>query len=340
MYIINYRKIILALVITAAVIQIMLPAGVFAAQEYPGSEKVTVTQEYTYKAGERPNIPDEIIQFGQVLSLVSVSEPVESTTLPETRTYTYRVSGSYTPEQLSQAPKDVKLRPVYGTATRQVDRKETIKGLSDNDVDKLPKHKTYKNTNGRGPGLKVEGDLALAEVRYEVTGHDPDGLPNKYTARVVYRGEETYSVLQYYEAETTYTRTVTEDGATTYTVVATYEGYASADDNFSEYVPVESETNMDADTDTDSDNDNGNGVQMVPAIDMDEGGPGPGDGEGLAVVPDAPVPSGGSAFQLPFSLAALPPIGVAAFATIVAALLTLVIFGAYNKRRARESECS
>ena len=286
------------------------PAGAFAAQESTAGsdgQKTAITQEYTYKEGETPNIPQKIIQFGQVFKLVSVSEPAANSSLPTSRSYTYRVPVSYTPDQLSQAPKNVRLTPVYGTGKRQVDRKETIEGLPNNDVDKLPRSKIYGDTNGRGPGANVNGELVLAEVKYEVAGRDEDGIPNNYKACVVYRGEENYSTLLYYNAVATYTDTVTEDGVKTYTVVATYEADVQKKDGIEE--PAQNVSDGD-----------GSGGANGPALDVSEGGG-----------------SDGSAFSFPFSLRTLSPLGTAAIATIIAAVLTLVFIGIYSRRRARES---
>ena len=313
MYIINHKA-ILVILLTIGVI-LSLPAGTFAAQ-LPGAdgEKTIVTQEFTYNEGEEPNIPETISQFGQILTLVSVSKPVENESLPTSRSYTYSVSRTYTPSELSQAPANVKLTPVYGEGTRQVDREEIIENLSNNDVDKLPQRKVYNDTNGKGPDTDADGDLALAEVKYEITGRDGDGLPNRYTAYVVYRGEETYTQLLYYTAVTTYTDTVTENGSKTYTVVATYEGYAPADD---------------------------------PDIDTaGTAGDGFTDGDGSSYDGDAGVtvsnvqnkPISGSGFQLPFSIDTLSPVGAAALATVAAAALTLLILSVYNRRKIRESD--
>ena len=230
MYIYNKKILAVLLLVIIVAIMIVFPAGAFAADMAPGAiaEKTTIKQEFTYKKGETPNIQQEIIQFGQVFTLVSVSEPAEDKTLPATRSYTYQVSSNYTPEQLSQAPKNVKLTPIYGAGKRQVDRIETVVDLPDNDVDRLPQRKMFFDTNGRGPGAALRGMLVLAEVEYVPSGWDEDGLPDNYTAHVYYRGEENYTALLCYEAVTTYTKTVTEDGDTMYTVVATYEGDAPA----------------------------------------------------------------------------------------------------------------
>jgi len=287
-----------------------------------------VTQEFTYKAGEKPNIPETISQFGQTLTLVSVSEPVESASLPETREYTYEVSKTYTPDQLSQAPKNVKLTSVYGDGSRQVDREETIRNLPNNDVERLPMKMSYTDTNGRGPGAKADGELVLAEVKYEVTSRDKDGLPNKYTAQVVYRGEETYSALLYYTATATYTETRTEDGAKAFTVIATYEGDAPADDAWSP--APEGADGLDGDIGAASQNGRDDAAEAVNLGIRDTGSAGTFEGlhGGLPLL----MPS-----LLQGALIELSPVGMATLATIIAAVVALTVLGVYNRRKFRES---
>jgi len=352
MYMYNRKMIMAMLLLTVVAIMAVFPVSAYAAEGTapgagnPGSpggtsnpggnpgQKTRVTQEFTYKAGGKPNIPETISQFGQTLTLVSVSEPVENSSLPETRTYNYEVSKSYTPDQLSQAPKNVKLTSVYGDGSRQVDRKETIRNLPNNDVEKLPKKMSYADTNGRGPGAKADGDLVLAEVKYEVESLDKDGLPNKYTAHVVYRGEETYSVLLYYMATTTYTDTRTGDGAKTFTVVATYEGDAPADEATGDAwppAPAPGEPDgFDSSIGVAGQNGQDGGSEAINLGIRDTGPAGP--------LKD--LQSGLSLFMPPplqGVFMALSPIGMAALATIIAAAAVLAFLSFYNRRKFRES---
>ena len=295
------RKLILIILLAIMTAIALIPASVYAT-----GEKTTFQQEYTYKEGEIPNIHEEISQFGQVFKLVSVTEPVATGSLPRERTYTYKVSTNYTPDQLSQVPENVKLTPIYGSGKRQVDRAGTIENLPDNDVDRLPRFKTYSDTNGHGPGAGVRGQLVLAEVRYEPKGWDEDGIPNNYTAYVFYRGEETYLALTHYEAVSTYTDTITEDGEVTYTVIATYEAEAPSGD------PDE---------------------DLPPAV-IEEGGTDTDNSGGEATA------SNTTSFRLPFTLGSLSPFAAAGTATIAAAVLTFIMLGIFNRRRLRESTSS
>ncbi|MCL2111090.1 MAG: hypothetical protein FWH32_02325 [Clostridiales bacterium] len=358
MYIYNGRTIAgLLLLVTLAVIA-AFPMGAFGAVSPDGGgtggQAFTITREFTYKAGETPNIPETISQYGVVFTLVSVSEPVASTRLPRTRTYTYRVPAVYTPDQLSQVPPGVSLTPVYGEGKRQVDRSEVIRGLKNNDVDSLPQRKTYSDTTGQGPGARVSGSLTLAEVKYEVVSYDEDGLPNNYTARVVYRGEETYSILLYYTAVETYTEEVAEDGEETFTVVATYEGSMPSDDDISSPAadePAEEPGDSGPEPETGADDNNSDEYAFaVPG--GGETGPGAGSdgGSGVGAEEVAPTPdpaAGGIAdfftglfgrltsLNLPFSLDTLSPVGVASLATLVAVALALLALGYHTRRRVR-----
>ena len=380
----NCKKIAIMALLVAMGAIVMLPADAFYALEGAQGEKVTATREFTYKEGEDPDIPESISQFGQTLTLASVSAPVRNTASTQTRTYSRRVPATYTPDQLAQAPPNATLTPVYGEGRRQVDRKETIRDLPNNDVEKLPMRKTYADTDGRGPGAASDGDLALAEVKYEVTGLDTDGLPNKYSAHVVYRGEEKHTVLLYYTAEETYTREAAEGGETTYTVVATYEGYAPAagDETEGGSVPAgaggnaygntggsadgsaggNAYTGTDAGVGAGTDMGTAPGAGMDSGVDTDAGmGTATDDTYGTGTVEYTPVdqdPVGDALYiegsdeltaivdtgastgtpSLLTSLAGLPPVGVAALATVVAAALTLVTIGAYNRRKAREEQ--
>jgi hypothetical protein len=80
-------------------------------------------------------------------------------------------------------------KPVMGERTQQVERDEVLTGLPTNDIEDLP------------PYL---GELKLAEASFEVAGKDEYGLPNHYTAHLVYRGSETTSFVAYYETEAVY----------------------------------------------------------------------------------------------------------------------------------------
>ncbi|MDR0875135.1 MAG: hypothetical protein LBN12_02870 [Clostridiales Family XIII bacterium] len=175
----------------------------------PAKESGQITMEYRYAAGEEVSIPDTIMQFGSEYRLIHKSDPIEEGSLPETRTYTYRISGLLTEEQIEELrdADDIKITPVKGSLKSQVERDVILKNRPTNDIEDLP---------------QVLYGMKLAEASFAVAGKDGYGIPNKYTATTVYRGSETTEYIAYYAGEATYTRTVTEDGTLTYVVVATY----------------------------------------------------------------------------------------------------------------------
>jgi hypothetical protein len=183
-----------------------------------------ITLEVRYAEGEEAVIPEVISQFGRDYRLINTSDPVEEESLPQTRTYTYRVSGLLTAEQIADTRGlgDVRLTPVMGSRVTQVERDEVLTGQATNDIDDLPLYKRYEESSATSPGATVTGELKLAEASFTVSGKDQYGLPNRYTAATVYRGSETTNYTAYYAAEATYRRSVTEDGNKTYVLVATY----------------------------------------------------------------------------------------------------------------------
>jgi hypothetical protein len=224
-----------AALIAAITVIASQPAATFATEDNDRQ----ISMEYRYAEGETPVIPDVISQFGVDYRLIGTSDPVAEGTLPETRTYTYRVSGLLTAEQIAQVSGlgDLKLTPVTGSRTYQVERDEVLTGLPTNDIEDLPPYQRYEESSAISPGATVSGELKLAEASFTVSGKDRYGLPDRYTAYTVYRGSETTTYTAYYSGEATYKRTVTEDGEASFVVVATY---ASADPvEIEEPVPLE-----------------------------------------------------------------------------------------------------
>jgi hypothetical protein len=192
---------------------LLSPPPALAAEEslaaVPAAESQQITMEYRYAAGETISIPETISQFGREYRLIHTKDPVEEGSLPETRTYTYRINGLLTAGQIAdiQGLGDVKLTPVMGSLISQVEQDVILTGQPTNDIEDLP---------------QIRGELRLAEASFAVAGKDAFGLPNNYTATTVYRGAETTEYIAYYAGEATYTRSITEDGTLTYVVVATY----------------------------------------------------------------------------------------------------------------------
>lgn len=181
--------------------------------------------EYRYIEGETPDIPETVKRFGREYKLLYSSDPIEEETMPASRTYTYRIEGALTAEQLAEIGdfSDIKLTPIMGRRTSQKEEDVVLRGLPTNDIDELP---LYRD------------DLRLAEVSFEVESRDEFGLPASYIAYTVYRGAETASFIAYYTCKTTYSRTVYEAGPKAFVVVATYAPLAPPPAETAEEAPA------------------------------------------------------------------------------------------------------
>jgi preprotein translocase subunit SecG len=187
-------------------------------------ESVNITMEYRYSDGEEPVIPDTITQAGITYHLISKAEPVLESTLPRMRTYTYKIDGAISKKDLAEIEKipGLALTPAYVELEREVDKKDVIKNLPNNDVDYLPTSKEFEVSSASGKNAVQKEELERAGVTYKVEARDEWGFPSKYTATVVYRGTETYSDIGYYTAKLSY-ETQEQIGSTDqWVIVATY----------------------------------------------------------------------------------------------------------------------
>jgi len=204
-----------------------LPMSVFAAEPPPeGAVGGTMQMEYRYAEGETPDIPQEIVRFGFTYRLVSVSDPVLESELPTVRTYTYRVDGALSPEQIRDIKGlgDLKLTPQYLVYEEEVDmvRKAPMKT---NDVDDVDKLWPFTVTSGTDPSGHETKMLELTGATFAFTNppaYDTRGLPMRYEVTAVYRGVQSYSAIAYYIADATFNTYEEEDGTAIYVVVANY----------------------------------------------------------------------------------------------------------------------
>ena len=226
-------SILLVLVITLIM---AAPAAVFAAAPPPtGTTGGSLSIEYKYVEGEEPTIPLEITRFGFRYFLVSQSAPVLESTLPNTRTYNYRIEGALTQEQIDniQGLGDVTFTPIYLIAEREIDRERELTGWPTNDVESIEKTWPFPNINiGSTTGVDSKGtvELTLTGVTFtEITKFEDIGGPgtlelpalNSYNGIAVYRGVETFSMHGYYYADMVYTSIEGED-QDVYVIVAEY----------------------------------------------------------------------------------------------------------------------
>ena len=230
------------LLITALVLTLLfaLPMSVCATDAPDGSgTRNTMQVEYRYAEGEEVVIPPDIDRMGFTYHLVSQSPPVLESTLPEVRTYTFRVEGYLTPAQVASIAgiDGVKLIPHYIVKERQAD-KEVQLPMRTNDVDNVPMTMTLQVTSGTDPSGYEMKTLDRAGIVFELADppYDKYGLPAGYIANVVYRGVETYSVIGYYTGEATFTTSETESETPIYVIVADY-----ATDEFTPQIDEEEE---------------------------------------------------------------------------------------------------
>jgi hypothetical protein len=208
-------------------------------------ESVNITMEYRYAEGESVIIPQTITQGGIGYHLLSQADPVAESSLPSTRTYTYKIDGAISPAELEELKKipNIVLTPVNVEMEREVDKTGVIKGLPNNDVDYLPTSKEFSVTSAKTKNGISKEQLKRAGVTYKITA-ETDGLPTEYEATIVYRGIETYEDLGYYKADLTYLTDETVGSIPQYVIVAVYEpdGAASAAEEETEPEVVPQET--------------------------------------------------------------------------------------------------
>ncbi|MDR1028403.1 MAG: TQXA domain-containing protein, partial [Clostridiales Family XIII bacterium] len=191
----------------------------------------TITVEYRFAEGETPDIPELTSLFGRGYRLVGQEEPVLERTLPVTRTYTWRIDGNISQDDLSRVAGlgNVTLTPVGVQKEARADRTATIRGLPTNDVEALPRERTFEISSAERPDAVTKAALTLAGAEFELAGCDEYGLPESYTATCVYRGIETYLETHYWLGNSTYTTEETIDGPDGYVIVATYEPVTPAE---------------------------------------------------------------------------------------------------------------
>ena len=207
--------------------------GAFTQPPEDAKEEISenITMEYRYFEGQEKSlaIPETITRFGQVYRLIDTSEPVLEDTLPRTRTYTFRIDGGLSKEDLDliEGLEDViTLTPVEKVFEREVDKTLVIKGLPTNEVEFLSRSEEFVVAAAGEPGLQRKKALERAGISFKIEAYEESGLerslPASYEATIVFRGTETYTEVIYYLAEMTYERTEKVGEINRYVVTATY----------------------------------------------------------------------------------------------------------------------
>ena len=204
------------------------------------SENITI--EYRYYEGEESSllIHPSIIRFGRVYRLIETSEPILEKKLPRTRTYTFKIDGNLSKEDLALIDgleEMIHLTPVEKVFEREVDKTIVIEGLPTNEVEYLAMTKEFLVAAAKEPNLQTTKALARAGVSFEIEAYEDSGLerslPSSYKATIVYRGTETFTEVIYYLAEVTYQKTETIGELNQYVVKGIYApvgGEESVDD--------------------------------------------------------------------------------------------------------------
>ena len=220
-----FNRFLILLVLIGAMIVAMSGVALAASSDSQVSDNITL--EYHYTEGEEGivDIPDSIEEFYREYRLVSVTGPILENTLPRTRTYTFRVDGAMTEDELASFSdtENLVLTPVDTVLERNVDKIELITNLPNNDVEDLPQSRMFELSSASSPGGVAQTELMRAGISFEVTERDEYGLPSSYNATIVYRGTESYMGAGYYLAEIKYTQTEELEGIPQYVVVAVYE---------------------------------------------------------------------------------------------------------------------
>jgi len=197
-----------------ALLALLAPEAAFAQSGADPGPEWSIRIEYRYTKGEEANlnIPDSFSRYGRNYYLIDKSDPVLEKKLPAKRTYTWFVDGILTEEGLSllDGMENIELIEITIEIGREADRVETMTGRPTNDVEAIPLKKTYP-----------DGVYTRAGVQFEVEDEDDLGLPIAYTAKIVYRGIETY-IGPGYQVSATYTTVKNLEGVPQYVVVATY----------------------------------------------------------------------------------------------------------------------
>jgi hypothetical protein len=226
-------KTLIIILLLGAVVAPGTTAFATSAQPTDVEEEVSenITIEHRFFEGQEAGlvIPGTIVQFGRVYRLINTSEPVLESTLPRTRTYTFRIDGNLSKEDLAliEGLEDMMtLTPVEKVFQREVDKKLVIGGLPTNEVEFLTKTEEFIVAAAGQPNLQTTKALERAGVSFEIEAFEDTGLarslPSSYKATIVFRGIETYTEVIYYLAELTYERTETIGEINQYVVTATY----------------------------------------------------------------------------------------------------------------------
>ena len=228
-------KRIITIAIALVLTIMMVPAqAAYAVSPPPANPQYGTLQiEYRFAEGEDMTIPQQVVRFGYTYNLVSQTAPVLESDMPLVRTYSYRVEGVLTQEQLDsiKGMPNITITPVNVVSEQEIDIIEVLEKKT-NDVDKIP---MTTNSFDITVGFAADGtpitdkiELTRTGVTFELNtelgdnGYDEDGLPMGYIATVIYRGVEAVLVPGYYEVNESF-MSDEESDVPIYVIVADYQ---------------------------------------------------------------------------------------------------------------------
>ena len=103
--------------------------------------------------------------------------------------------------------------PVYRTEEAKVDKTEIVSDLTVEDISRLPEEKTFALRSNDAVDATREIVLKRAGLALTVAGRDADGVPDRWDAKIVYRGLESWLEVDYYKAQATYSGALKRAGA-------------------------------------------------------------------------------------------------------------------------------
>jgi|GEM_PF-1276200 len=222
----SLRRLCVALV--ALAMMLAFPYTGFAQTVADPGAGYNLQLEYRYTAGQEGSlaVPNEITRFGRGYHLIDRAPAVLESTLPATRTYTYKLDGVISQDEMASMdiPSNVTLTPTSAVVERMVDEEVDIPGMPANDVDLIPLTRDFQVRSATSSTGTATATLDRAAVQFDVEKVDPKfpDLPATYVAHVTYRGLETYEEGGFYQANATYDTVDDLDGVPQYIVVATY----------------------------------------------------------------------------------------------------------------------
>lgn len=185
-----------------------------------------VTREFTYLASEgAPDIPDTWTEStGFTYHLTSETTAPVDGYIPDHQTFSRSFTTTVGPDQPYDSseilPSSLQVdegefsgeipltswssTPLLQTQTRQVDRTMIVEGLPSNDVIQIPAEAEFTISSDEYPGATTTGSLSMAGVSFEVAGTDASGIPDSFTATVLYRGVERSLEVTGYEVSGEY----------------------------------------------------------------------------------------------------------------------------------------